>query len=469
MHMRQNKLTSSDVASTVDAVGIAARVKRAILPVAFLLYMCSYMDRSTISYAQLQMSKSLHIDVASYGTAAAIFFIAYVLLELPSNLILSRVGARIWLSRIAITWGIVTIISGFVWDSTSLYVSRIALGAAEAGLFPGLLLFLSYWFLQENRGRALAMMVFAQPVALILGSVTAGLILDNAHWLRLEPWQWLFVLQGTPAVLLGVYILLFLADRPGKARWLTPVESSWLESRISTENAALMSDDTVGVHTSSDILRAFRTPRVILLSAVAFLSSIGNYGMAFFLPQIVHQMNPNYSATNIGFVGALPYICAGIAMLLVGRISDRLTNRRGIIIACLVIGVVGLVASMVFRQAPLPGLISLCVLAIGIVSYSPPMWAFITEMLSPSQRIVVLPIMTSIASFAGFVAPLLIGRLAANGNVAFGLIVPAICLALAVLLLALVRPRISGGAEVEIETGDTASSIAARSSSTGGA
>jgi ACS family tartrate transporter-like MFS transporter len=414
------------------------------------------------------MSKSLNIDVASYGTAAAVFFIAYVILELPSNLILSRVGARVWLSRIAITWGIVTILSGFVWDTTSLYISRIALGAAEAGLFPGLLLFLSYWFLQENRGRALATMVFAQPVALILGSVTAGLILDYGHWLGLEPWQWLFILQGAPAVLVGIYILLFLADRPGKAHWLTPVESGWLESRIKTENSAVLSDDIEGAHHLGGILRAFRTPRVILLSAVAFLSSIGNYGMAFFLPQIVQQMNPTYSAANIGFVGALPYICAGIAMLVVGRISDRLTNRRGIVIACLAIGVVGLVASMAFRHAPVPGLISLCILAIGIVSYSPPMWAFITELLSTSQRVVVLPIMTSIASFAGFVAPILIGKLAANGNVAFGLIVPAICLAFAVVLLALVRTRISDDAEMDVEARGVASPAAARSSTPGG-
>ncbi|MEV6647729.1 MFS transporter [Amycolatopsis sp. NPDC051371] len=182
--------TSKAVPPVIDGSRVTSRVTRSILPVAFLLYMCSYMDRATISYAQLEMSSDLGIDLATYGTAAAIFFIAYVVLEVPSNMIMARVGARIWLSRIAITWGLVTVLTGFVWDTTSLYIARIALGIAEAGLFPGLLLFLSFWFLQENRGRALAFMVFAQPVALILGSATGGLILQHAHWFGLASWQW---------------------------------------------------------------------------------------------------------------------------------------------------------------------------------------------------------------------------------------------------------------------------------------
>ena len=430
----------------IDGSRITSRVTRSILPIAFVLYMCSYMDRSTISYAQLEMSSDLGINLASYGTAAAIFFIAYVLLEVPSNMIMARVGARVWLSRIAITWGLVTVLTGFVWNTTSLYIARIALGIAEAGLFPGLLLFLSFWFLQENRGRALAFMVFAQPVALILGSATGGLILQHVHWFGLKSWQWVFILQGVPPVLVGIYALFFLADRPSKARWLTPAESSWLEERITAENTALASGDGPPDHRLSTALRAFRNPRVIALSAVAFLGSIGNYGMAFFLPQVVQQMNPSYSQTNIGFIGALPYICAAVAMLLVGRASDRSKDRRLIVIACLAVGVAGLVATVVFRHMALLGAISLCVLAIGIISYSPPMWAFVTEMLDKNQRVVVLAIMTSIASFAGFVGPLLIGLVASKDNIAFGLVIPATCLTLAIVLLAFVRPRKAGAA-----------------------
>nr|WTB09048.1 MFS transporter [Streptomyces antimycoticus] len=358
-------------ASSINHLRIITKVKRSILPVAFLLYMCSYMDRSTIGYAQLHMSEDLNIDIGAYSTAASIFFVFYVVLEVPSNLVLSRVGARLWLSRIAVSWGVVCVLTGFIWNTSGLYISRIALGIAEAGLFPGLLLYLSFWFLQEDRGRALAALVFAQPVALILGSATGGLILDHVDWFGLESWRWVFILQGLAPVLVGIYALLFLADRPTKARWLTSAEGKWLEERISAENAGLVARERGAKDGST--LQAFRSPRVIALSAIAFLGSVGNYGMAFFLPQVVQQLDPGYSATSIGLVGAIPYICAGIAMLFVGRASDRLKSRRGIVIVCLAIGVVGLVSTMVFRHMPLLGVTSLCILAIGIVSYSPPM------------------------------------------------------------------------------------------------
>jgi ACS family tartrate transporter-like MFS transporter len=208
--------------SVVSGPVVLRKVQRYVLPAAFLLYMFNYMDRAAIGYAQLQMSTSLGISLATYGTVAAIFFVAYTVLEVPSNIVMKKVGARIWLARIAITWGIVTILTGFVQNVTQLYIARIALGVAEAGLFPALLLYMTFWFRSQDRSRGIAGFSLAQPFALLIGSITAGYILDHADWFGLEGWQWVFILQGMPPVLLGVWVLLYLADRPSKARFLTP-------------------------------------------------------------------------------------------------------------------------------------------------------------------------------------------------------------------------------------------------------
>ncbi|MGD6752013.1 MFS transporter [Streptomyces sp. BH105] len=414
-------------------------MKRSILPIAFLLYMFSYMDRSTISYAELTMSKDLGIGLATYAAAASVFFIVYVLLEVPSNIIMAKVGARAWLSRIAVTWGLVTLLTGFIANTTHLYIARVALGIAEAGLFPGLVLYLTYWFLSQDRSRALAGMVFAQPVGLIVGSVSAGLILDHVNWFGLASWRWLFVLQGLPPILLGLWTFFRMADRPATARWLTSAESTWLDNEVNADYRARDGADTEGADHPE--LRAIKNPRVLHLAIVSFLGGVGTYGMTFFLPQIVAQLDPGYSPTNIGFIGALPYVCAALAMLLVARFSDRTGKRKASVIGCLAIAVAGLVLTMVFRNVPVPGLIGLCLFAIGIVSYLPPFFALATEVLSRAQSAVGLAVINSVASLGGFVGPLLIARVAKEGNTAFGLVVPAVSLAVAIVLMACLRRR----------------------------
>ena len=227
--------TDSGASEVTDDARIRRRIRRAILPVAFLLYTFNYMDRSSISYAQLTMSEDLGIDIATYGTVAAIFFVAYVLLEVPSNIIMSKVGARLWLSRIGDHLGTYRDSYRFRENETQLFIARIALGIAEAGLFPGLVLYLTYWFRTRDRARALSAMVLAQPVALILGSVSAGFILDHVTWFGLESWRWVFILQGIPPIILGIWTLVYLADRPSKARWLSRQQSAALENSIAAE------------------------------------------------------------------------------------------------------------------------------------------------------------------------------------------------------------------------------------------
>jgi MFS transporter, ACS family, tartrate transporter len=235
-----------------------------------------------------------------------------------------------------------------------------------------------------------------------------------------------------------VWVLLFLADRPSKAKWLTKDESSWLEAGISAEYDARTGPSPHG-HKSID-LRVMKNPKVLHLSGIIFLGGVGTYGMTFFLPQIVAQLNPDYSATNIGFVGAIPYVCGAIAILVVARISDLRGNRKGMVMGCLSVAVAGLVLTMVFRHDPLLGILGLCLLAVGIIAYIPPFWALASELLTRTQSAVGLAMINSVASAGGFVGPFLIGKVATKDNVAFGLIVPAVCLTVAVVLMAFVKP-----------------------------
>lgn len=448
--------TAHETARSTADRRVLKKVQRAVLPVVFLLYLCSYMDRATISYAQLTMSSDLGIDLAAYGSVASIFFIAYVVLEIPSNVVMARIGGRLWLSRIAITWGAITVLTGLVDNLTHLYVARVALGVAEAGLFPGLVLYLTYWFRSRERGRALAAMVLAQPIALIIGSVTAGLILDHVHWFGLTSWRWIFILQGLPPILVGLWILVRLADRPSRARWLSPEEGTGLEGDIAAEYVD--GDEQRDEHRHFD-LRALKDPKVLYLSAIILLGGIGTYGMTFFLPQVVAQIHPGYSATNIGLLGAVPYLCGAAALPLVARRSDRRGNRKGTAMVCLSTAVVGLLLTVVFRETPTLGIVGLCLLAIGVISYIPPFWALAAETLTRRQSAVGLALINSCASTGGFVGPYLIGRVSQASDVTYGLLVPAVALAIAVVMLAFVRPAAGRRAAADSPVGGAGAPI----------
>ena len=421
-------------ARAVDSESVLGKVKRSILPIVFLLYMFNYMDRAAVGYAQLEMSTDLGIDIATYGTVAAIFFVAYVVLEIPSNIIMKKVGARLWLARIAITWGVITILTGFVHSTTQLYIARIALGVAEAGLFPGLLLYLTFWFRTQDRSRGIAGMSLAQPVALLLGSLSAGLILDHVDWFGLMSWRWIFILQGIPPVLIGIWVLFRLADRPREARFLDAAEKDWLEDTISQEYQA---EDDDSMHIELD---AMKDPKILYLAFINLLYAVGLYGMTFFLPQIVKQLNPDYSGTNIGLIGAVPYVCGAIAMLLVARVSDRMGNRKVLAMAALATAVLGLVITMVFRETPNAGLLGLCLLAIGVFSYLGPFWALASEALTRAQTAVGLATINCIAAAGGFFGPYFIGKTSKADDVTFGLVFPAVCMAVAIVLLVFVKP-----------------------------
>lgn len=418
----------------VDGRSVLAKVQRSVLPLVFLLYMFNYMDRANIGYAQLTMSSDLGIDIATFGTISAIFFIAYVVFEIPSNIIMKKVGARLWLARIGVTWGIVTIVTGFVQNTTELYIARIVLGVCEAGLFPGLLLYLTFWFRHQERSRGIARMSLAQPVALIVGSITGGWILDHIDWFGLTSWRWIFILQGIPPIVIGIFVLFYLADRPSKAKWLTSQESNWLEDEISSEYRA-EDDGTMDID-----LAALKDPKILYLSIINLLYAVGLYGMTFFLPQVVKQLHSGYSETNIGLVGAIPYICGALAMLIIARFADLKGSRKPIVMGLLSTAVLGLVITMATRHHPNAAMVGLCLLAIGVFGYLGPFWALASEALERAQTAVGLAVINAIAAGGGFFGPYFIGKTSKADDVTFGLLFPAVCMAVAVAMLAFVRP-----------------------------
>jgi ACS family tartrate transporter-like MFS transporter len=410
-----------------------------IMPIIGLLYIFNYMDRANIGYAQLGMSKELAIDAATFGAASAIFFLAYVVFEVPSNMIMKRVGARLWLSRIAVSWGIVTVVTGFVASTTHLMIARILLGIAEAGLFPGLLLYLTLWFRGRERGRAIATLALAQPIALILGSLTGGWILDHVHWFGMSSWQWVFVLQGVPAVLIGVVTFLWLPNKPADAKFLTAEERGWLQAEIDKEYVPEEKETFLGQ------LKAVRNGKLLHLAVANLFIACGLYGLTFFLPLIVKQLDSKYSSTNIGLLGAIPYVVGAIGMVVLARNSDRTGERKGHVIALVLVAALGFFGAIQFKSVPALSLVSLSLAAIGVLGYLAPYWAMASKVLSKEHTAVGLAAINSIAALGGFFGPYAIGLAATDTDVTVGLYFPIGCLVVAAVMLAFLRvPREAG-------------------------
>ncbi|GAA3748122.1 MFS transporter [Streptomyces tremellae] len=425
-----------------DTAALGSRVTRKvtyrIFPIVGLLYVFNYMDRSNVSYAQLGMEKELGVTTATFGAVAAIFFLAYVVFEIPSNMMLKKVGARLWLARIAISWGLVTAVTGLVHSVTHLYLARIALGVAEAGLFPGLLLYLTFWYRGKERGRAIAMLALAQPVAMILGSMTGGWILDHVHWFDMDGWRWIFILQGAPAILIGLVTLLWLPDRPADAAFLTPAESRWLQAELDREHPGTAARG----ETARDQLRALKNGKVLYMAAANFFAACGLYGFSFFLPKIVQQLDPSYSATNIGLLGAVPYLVGAVGMLLVARNSDRTGERRYHVMGLMLLGALGLGGTIAFRHDPVPAMVCLSLVAIGVLGYMAPYWALAAQVLPREQAAVGLAGINSIAALGGFFSPYIIGENATADDVTVGLYFPIACLVVCAVMLAFLKaPR----------------------------
>jgi MFS transporter, ACS family, tartrate transporter len=410
------------------------KVTLRIVPFVMLLYFIAFIDRVNIGFAALTMNKDLGFSPTVFGFGAGIFFLGYFLFEVPSNLVLDKVGARIWIARVMITWGLISGAMAFVQGPNSFYALRFLLGAAEAGFFPGIILYLSYWFPARQRAAVTAIFMAAAPLSTVLGSPVSGALLEMHGLLGLSGWQWMFIIEAVPALILGVMVLFYMTDRPEKAKWLRDDERNWL---VTTMNAEAAKKAGTASHS---VWRGLADPRVIALSLVYFGTSAGLYTLGIWAPQIIKEFG--LSSLQVGFLNALPGIVAIVAMVLWARHSDRSGERTWHVVGACLLASLGLVLAG-FAGSVLAVLLALTLVNIGISSAKPPLWSMPTLFLSGSAAAAGIATINSIGNLGGFVGPAMIGWIKdLTGSFQGGLFFVAALLVLsAVLTLVLARSQ----------------------------
>ena len=377
------------------------KVTRRLIPFMFLLYIVSYLDRVNVSYAALQMNAALGFSAEIYSLGAGIFFIGYFLFEIPSNLILHRIGARMWIARILITWGIISSAMMFVQGTVSFYLLRFLLGIAEAGFFPGMILYLTYWFPAHARGRAVARFMTATAIAGAIGSPLSGLLLEMDGIRGLGGWQWLFLIEGIPAVLLGFITFAYLPDGPKEAKWLNAEEKTWIADTLHRER---MQAASVGQHSVGE---ALGSGRVWTFAIIYFAIIMSFYGVTFWLPQIVKALS-GMSNFAVGFITAVPWVGATIGMVLLSRNSDASGERRWHVALSAVGGAIGLIGAGLSHN-PVIEIAALSLAAAGIWGTLGPFWALSSESLAGAGAAAGIALINSVGNLGGFLGPYLIG------------------------------------------------------------
>jgi len=389
-----------------------------IIPFLILAYFLAYLDRVNLGFAALTMNAELKFSPLVFSWGAGIFFIGYFLFEVPSNIILHKVGASRWIARIMVTWGIISALMALVSGSTSFYVLRFLLGVAEAGFFPGIILYLTYWYPAEYRARILAAFAIAVPVSTVIGAPISGYLLGLDGVGGLKGWQWLFILEGIPSIVLGVVTWFYLTDRPTGATWLSAEQKRWLATRLASEEAAR--DAAHGM----TLGQALSSPKVLILSLVYFGFVGALYGMQFWLPQIVKA----FGLTNLqtGFVTAIPYLFGSIAMILWGQHSDRTRERIWHVALPFFLTAVALGASS-YLNDPVMTMIALTFAAIGVFCIFALFWTLPTAFLSGTAAAGAIALINSIGNLAGFGGPYLVGWVKdTTGSTSSGLLALAI-------------------------------------------
>lgn len=381
---------------------IRQKVSRRLIPYLFILYVVAYLDRINIGFAQLQMKSALGFSDTVYGFGAGIFFLGYFLFEVPSNLILVRTGARVWIARIMITWGLIASAMAIVRTPAEFYALRFLLGVAEAGFFPGVIYYLSQWFPAAARASAISRFMTAAAVSGIVGGPLSAALFKLDGMSGLAGWQWIFVAEGIPSILLGVTTLRFLTDRPAEAKWLSPAEREHLDRMMRTETADIARRGHVSLR------RALLHPTVWRLSLLSFTLLVGLYGISFWLPQIVESLSRG-GHVEVALLSAIPYVAAAVAMVVVGAHSDRTRERCLHIAGAALVGAAGLGATAVVHT-PVPGLIALSVAAMGVFSAIPVFWSLPTTFLSGTAAAGAIALINSVGNLGGLVGPSLIGR-----------------------------------------------------------
>lgn len=406
-----------------------AKVSRRLVPFLMVCYFVAYLDRVNVSFAALTMNKDLNISATAFGFGAGIFFFSYFVFEVPSNLALERFGARKWIARIMLSWGVLSGMMAVIGGETGFYIVRILLGAAEAGFFPGIIFYLTLWFPGVYRGRIVGWFMAAIPLSTVIGAPISGALLQMHGFAGLAGWQWLFIIEAVPAVILAFVVWFYLTDKPADAKWLNADERQWLIDRLEAEHRQRVAVQEIGV------LKAMVDPRVLALAVVYFGAVATNYGTAYWLPQIIKDFGISNLAT--GFITAVPYIIGTIGMVWWGRRSDARMERKGHAAFAMALAAIGIGVSTVFDQ-PVLKMLFLCIGAFGVFAVLPVFWTFPTAFLSGAAAAAGIAVINSIGNLAGFFGPFVMGWLKdTTGNFAAGLWAIAACAAVAVVVIAM--------------------------------
>ncbi|MDR3673633.1 MAG: MFS transporter [Holophaga sp.] len=392
-------LTALPANSSVED-GIYAKVTLRWIPFLFICYICAYLDRANVGFAKLQMASDLRLSDTVYGLGAGIFFLSYFLCEVPSNILMHRVGARRWIARIMLTWGVISGGMFFVRGALSFYTLRFLLGAAEAGFFPGIILYLTYWYPSARRAKMTALFMIAVPIANVIGGLLSGWIMrafDTAA--GLPGWKWLFMLEAVPTVIGGLIVLVYLTDGIRECRWLTEPEKDLLERNIKE-------DTHTGMKTS--LSSAFGDARVWLLAVMYFLLNIGLYGLIYWMPTIIKAMG--YKDTlQIGLMSAIPYSVAVVAMILVGRSADQHREWRWHLAISAGIGGLGLLFGTLYSGNTMAAMVGLSIGIAGLLASLPTFWCLPSAFLGGVAAAAGIAMINAIGSLSGFVGPSFVG------------------------------------------------------------
>jgi ACS family tartrate transporter-like MFS transporter len=426
----------------IDAGATArSRIAVRLLPFLFLLYVANYLDRTNISYAMLGMKGDLGMSDSVFGTASGIFFIGYFALQIPGALLVERWSARLLLAITLITWGALTTLTGFVRTPLELYGARFLLGAAEAGFFPGVIVYLSHWFVNRDRAKAAGLFMSAITIAYIFGGPLAGYIL-GLQSLGIPGWRWLFLLEGAPAIILGIATLFLLPDRPNEARWLRPNERDWITNRLAEERRAKADGEQI------TIWQGLRHPAVLILTVALFFTYTGGYAFWFWFPTMLKRLT-GWTDVRVGWIGAIPFVAGLIGMLVLGWNSDRTRERRWHFAIPQLTAAVGLSVWLFLSSSNVLLVIVFSLVAFGTIAYLPSFWALPSAFLTSSAAAAAVGFINCMASIGGFVGPKIIGELSQRtDSFRGGFVFMIACWTIASVLVLLCPRENVGGASV---------------------
>ena len=402
--------SNSELSSTLIKVSVR------LLPVLFLSYICAYLDRINVGFAAKHLKEELGFSDSVYGLGAGIFFIGYALFEIPSNVLLEKVGARRWIARIMVSWGILSAAMVFVNSSTTFYVLRFMLGVAEAGFFPGIILYLTYWFPATERGKCISRFMTAIPLSGLIGAPISGALLDMNGTLNIAGWKWMFLLEALPSILMGFYVFLFLPDGPETCRWLNESEKNLLK------NFGQERDDSHQTSGWSSFFTVIISPQVWHICMIYFFQVTGLYGIGLWLPEILRSSSGTMSEKQLGILSALPFLAGTTSMVFWGWNSDRLQERKWHLVAANLLGGIGFVIAGLHPNYLAFSLGGMILASMGVHATFGPFWALKTTLLAPGLAAVGIALINSTGNLGGFTGPSLTGYLKERtGSLSWGL------------------------------------------------